>query len=168
MVELIAEVEIAAPPERVWAVLSDFAAYGEWHPYQTIEGEAKKHGLIKVTSRNLKTQVQESVSAAFILRLKPNAVLEYFSGRPFFWTGKRWFHLEATDKGTLVRHGQKFAGILADRAFKTTHKIERLRPHLEAVSRALSRRVVAPQTPRPPAGNRRSRRASEAKKRGAD
>ena len=33
MRELGREIEIDAPPERVWAVLTDFPAYPEWHPF---------------------------------------------------------------------------------------------------------------------------------------
>ena len=33
MREVRAEIEIAAPPERVWQVLSDFGAYSEWNPF---------------------------------------------------------------------------------------------------------------------------------------
>ena len=33
MRELRAEIEIAAPPERVWRVLSDFDAYPDWDPF---------------------------------------------------------------------------------------------------------------------------------------
>jgi hypothetical protein len=28
-----AEVEISAPPERVWRVLTDFSAYSQWNPF---------------------------------------------------------------------------------------------------------------------------------------
>jgi uncharacterized protein YndB with AHSA1/START domain len=32
MRELGTEVEIAAPPERIWEILTDFAAYPDWNP----------------------------------------------------------------------------------------------------------------------------------------
>jgi hypothetical protein len=42
MRELRTEIEIDAPPERVWQVLIDFGAYPQWNPFiRSIEGEAK-------------------------------------------------------------------------------------------------------------------------------
>ena len=42
MRELRAEIEIAAPPERVWQVLRDFDAYPEWNPFmRSIVGDAE-------------------------------------------------------------------------------------------------------------------------------
>jgi uncharacterized protein YndB with AHSA1/START domain len=39
-VELRTEIDIAAPPARVWEVLTDFARYHEWNPFITsISGE---------------------------------------------------------------------------------------------------------------------------------
>ena len=49
MRELRAEIEIAAPPERVWQVLSDFGAYPKWNPFiRSIVGEAKVGSRLRV------------------------------------------------------------------------------------------------------------------------
>jgi len=49
-VELRAELEIDAPPERVWGVLSDFSAYHEWNPYITgIAGELRQGSELAIT-----------------------------------------------------------------------------------------------------------------------
>lgn len=32
MTEITATIEIAAPPEQVWAVLADLASYPQWNP----------------------------------------------------------------------------------------------------------------------------------------
>jgi hypothetical protein len=38
--ELRREIELDAPPERVWAVVTDFDAYPEWNPFiRQISGE---------------------------------------------------------------------------------------------------------------------------------
>jgi hypothetical protein len=47
--ELRREIEIDAPPESVWAVLSDFAAYSEWNPFiRRIGGELREGARLEV------------------------------------------------------------------------------------------------------------------------
>lgn len=46
-------VEIAAPPEHVWAVLTDFPEYGAWNPLcHSIAVDAKPGGLVVMTVRD--------------------------------------------------------------------------------------------------------------------
>jgi hypothetical protein len=47
--ELRREIEIDAPPERVWAVVTDFAAYPEWNPFiRRIGGELRQGARLAV------------------------------------------------------------------------------------------------------------------------
>src|ERR671918_117168 len=47
--ELRREIEIDAPPGRVWAVVSDFAAYPEWNPFiRRIGGELREGARLEV------------------------------------------------------------------------------------------------------------------------
>lgn len=49
MRELRSEIEIDAPPERVWQVLIDFGAYPQWNPFiRSIEGEPRVGSRLKV------------------------------------------------------------------------------------------------------------------------
>lgn len=43
-------IEIEAPAERVWQVLTDFGRYPEWNPFlRSVEGSVLKRGRLKVT-----------------------------------------------------------------------------------------------------------------------
>jgi hypothetical protein len=47
--ELRSEIEIDAPPERVWAVLTEFAAYPEWNPFiRRISGELREGARLEM------------------------------------------------------------------------------------------------------------------------
>ena len=49
MRELRREVEIDASPERVWAVVTDFAGYPEWNPFiRSISGELHEGAKLEV------------------------------------------------------------------------------------------------------------------------
>jgi hypothetical protein len=49
MRELRREIEIDAPPERVWAVVTDFAAYPEWNPFiRRISGDLRQGARLEV------------------------------------------------------------------------------------------------------------------------
>jgi hypothetical protein len=49
MRELRTQIEIDAPPERVWQVLTDFGAYPNWNPFiRSIEGELLVGARLKV------------------------------------------------------------------------------------------------------------------------
>jgi hypothetical protein len=50
MKEVHTEIEIDAPAERVWRVLTDFAAYPEWNPFvRRVEGEVKVGARLRVS-----------------------------------------------------------------------------------------------------------------------
>ena len=49
MKEVFSEIEIQAPAERVWQVLTDFASYPEWNPFiHRISGQPKEGTRLKV------------------------------------------------------------------------------------------------------------------------
>lgn len=49
MHELLTDIEIAASPEQVWAVLTDFATYPRWNPFiRHVDGAAEEGRLLEV------------------------------------------------------------------------------------------------------------------------
>ncbi len=50
MLELNTEIEINAPAERVWEILTDFPSYPDWNPFvRSIKGTPKKGERLSVT-----------------------------------------------------------------------------------------------------------------------
>ena len=51
MRELRREIEIDAPPERIWAVVTDFGAYSEWNPFiRRISGGLREGARLRCES----------------------------------------------------------------------------------------------------------------------
>jgi len=165
MPELTMEIDLAAPPERVWSVLTDFAAYPEWNPYQSIDGKAEPLAVVTVSSRGLDGRAFPTARAG-IWKLEPNRRLELGNGFPLWFASTRFFHLSESGRGTLLTHGARFSGLWAAWRFSHGHKIERLKPLYEAFGQALAQRLAGRKAPQPFQKNRHSRRASKAKGRG--
>lgn len=107
-------ITIAAPPERVWQVLTDTGKYPQWNPV-----------MVKMTGR-----LQAGQTLAFenhsqdgkIMTFRPT-VLRAEAGRELRWLGRLWvrglfdgehfFILTPTSDGkTLLQHGETFQGAL--------------------------------------------------------
>lgn len=167
MPDLLLDIEIAASPERVWNVLTDFAAYPAWNPYQTFEGRAEPFAIVQISSRDLTGRTLQIFSAA-IWKLEPGKKLELLVGKLFWLASRRIFHLEAVGDGTRLRHGLVFSGIVSAWKSPSAQEMENLRPLYAAFGAALKRRAEEParasatEKSRPPtrSGNRRTRRAS--------
>jgi hypothetical protein len=113
-VELRTELEIDAPPERVWEVLADFPAYHEWNPFITrIAGELRPGAELRVT-----LSPPESDEATF----RPK-VLVCEEPRELRWRGQLWVKglfdgehyfqcREAPEGRTRFVHGENFSGLL--------------------------------------------------------
>ena len=114
MKELRTEVEIEAPAERVWQLLTDFAAFPQWNPFiRKAIGEAK-------TGARLEVYLQPSGARGMtfrptVLRADPNRELRW-SGRLFvrgLFDGEHVFTIEPVGSGR-VRFVQRelFSGLL--------------------------------------------------------
>jgi len=113
-VELRTEVEILAPPERVWDVLQDFHSYPEWNPFIThISGALKVGEQLSVTM---------SPPDANHFNFAP-VLVACDAGKELRWRGKyihrrlfegeHFFQLQRTEGGsTRLIHGENFSGFL--------------------------------------------------------
>ncbi len=164
MPELAMQIDLAAPPEQVWSVLTDFAAYPEWNPYQTIHGKAEHMAVVTVSFKGLDGRAMPTTRVG-IWKFVPNERLELFNGLPLWYTSTRFFHLSPSTNGTMLKHGIRFSGVRAAWQFSHGHKLVRLRPFYEAFEQALVHRLSGRQAPQPVQKNRKTRRASKARDR---
>ena len=110
-------IDIAAPPWRVWRVLTDFAAYPAWNPFLTrVDGRPEQGARLRV-------RVEAPGRSA--LTLTP-WVVAVETGRELRWRsrlllvpglldGEHAFHLEwlAEGRATRLRQAARFSGLLA-------------------------------------------------------
>ena len=145
MKHLHSEITIAAPPDAVWAVLTDFAAYPEWNPFVR---EIAVDGDLVAGAR---LQVQIGPPGRRPMRLKP--VVRHLDpehelrwlgrlGLPGLFDGEHTFRLEATaDGGTHFVQEERFTGVLVPLVWRSLR--EPTRGGFEAMNEALAERVRA-------------------------
>ncbi len=143
--ELRTEIEIEAPPERVWDVLTNFAAYHEWNPFITnVSGEPAVGAELRLTLTPPESDERT---------LRPK-VLVYDELHELRWLGKLWiaglfdgeqfFQCLATESGhTRFLHGGNFNGLLLKFSGETLKQLARGFVYMNL---ALKRRVEG--TPR--------------------
>lgn len=112
--ELNAEAEIIAPPERIWRILTEFDRYPEWNPFISgVEGQLGVGNTLVVNAGS---------SEGKRWRFKPKVTI-IDPGRELRWQGQlfarglfygeQFFLLRALDGGrTRLVQGGNFAGLL--------------------------------------------------------
>ncbi len=107
------EIEIDAPPDRVWAVLTDFDRSPEWNPFVT-----ELDGVPEVGAR-LRVRLAPPGGRGITLKPRVTAVEEArtfeWLGRllvPGIFDGRHRFELEPTPTGTRFTQHETFTGVL--------------------------------------------------------
>jgi hypothetical protein len=147
--QLNAEVQVQASPERVWEVLTDFAAYQDWNPFiveaagQAVPGSRLELRL-RLPGRRATTIRPEVLDAEPARRLR-------WLGRlavPGLFEGEHSFTIEAAGPGRVrLRQHEEFRGLLAPLLLALI-----ARPTLEAfhlMNQALAARVEQPANRQP-------------------
>ena len=133
------EIAIAAPPDRVWETLLDFAAYGDWNPFVT-----SLSGDPAVGSR-LEATIEPPDGKP--MRLRPT-VTAHEPERLFQWLGsvgvrgvidgRHSFRLSPTEHGTRFEHREDFTGLLS--FLMSGNRRDQTEAGFEAMNRALKAR----------------------------
>ncbi len=114
MKQLSAEIEIDAPAERVWQVLTDFAKFPEWNPFiRQMSGEARVGARLQIRIGASGTRAMSFRPK--MLNVEPNRELRWL-GRvliPGLFNGEHSFTIEPLDEKRVrfVQH-EKFTGLL--------------------------------------------------------
>jgi hypothetical protein len=135
------ERRIAAPPERVWALLVDLPSWRAWNPtVASVEGEASLGGTVRLlTTANAKR--------TFVLRvteLVPPRRMVWSSGMPLgLFRGTRTYSLEplADGGGTDFAMTEVYSGALAGLIGRS---IPDLGPSFESFAQALKEAAERP------------------------
>ena len=99
--EFHVEVEVAAPPSEVWAILMDSASYGEWNPvFFQVEGDYREGG--EVTNHVRQPNGEPLVIVATVETMNPESELRQIGGIPGFLTFDHRWLLEPIESGTRV------------------------------------------------------------------
>ncbi len=140
MHELHTSIDVDAPAETVWAVLTDFDAYPEWNGYTRIEGEASEGTTLRVSpgpdaarSPTFRPEVQ---------RVVPNRELRWL-GHLFvrgLFDGEHRFQIEplGDDRSRFVQ-SEQFSGLLVRPILRFVGADTEA--NFEAVNRALKARA---------------------------
>jgi hypothetical protein len=143
--ELRREVQIAAPPERVWAVLTDFSAYPDWNPFiRRISGEAAVGARLEA---HLEPPDGRGITIKpTVVRAEPSKELAWLGrfGLPWIFDGEHHFEMEERDAGTSFVQREEFSGLLVPLLGGVLGKTQR---GFEQMNVALKQRVEAAPQP---------------------
>lgn len=135
------EIDIEAPPDKVWAQLTDFDSYAGWNPFITEAEGAAEPG------RQLALRMKPAGGRAMTIRPRvtaalPGTVLEWLGhlGVPGIFDGRHRFELTATPAGTHLVQRESFGGVLVRPLRRWLDK--GTRAGFEAMNAALRRRVL--------------------------
>ncbi len=114
MREIRTEIEIAAPPTKVWRLLTDFDNWKNWNPIVSrVNGAASLGAELKVAMRGDDGKDGPKYAPVITNFEEP----KFFRWRAkmmaeFLFTNEKVFELEKTGSGTRLIHKELFGGML--------------------------------------------------------
>jgi hypothetical protein len=121
MRELKTQIEINAPAQRVWQILTDFKGYGRWNPFvRSLNGEPQEGSRLKVF---IKPPGSRGMTLRpVVLKAEPGKELRWL-GRlfvPGLFDGEHRFVIEPADAGRVIfTQAEKFRGLLVPLLWKS-------------------------------------------------
>ncbi len=137
--EIATEIEIDASAQRVWAVLTDFAAYPGWNPFLLRVDGAPATGR-RIRFRFELPRGFRGLACATVLEAEPGKELRWAGSVPGLFRGEHYFVIEQASAATLrFRHGEIFSGLLLPLVWPVLRS--RGREVYDAMNLALKERV---------------------------
>ena len=136
------EILIQASPQRVWEVLTGFAAYPEWNPFiVSLQGRAEWGERLAVRIRT--GEGKEHLFKPVVLQATPPTRLRWLGrlGVPGLFDGEHDFELEEQGGATLLHQRESFQGYLVPLIWKSVEPATRA--GFEAMNRVLKARAEA-------------------------
>jgi len=139
--EISSEVQIAASPERVWSILTEFSAYPAWNPLlRQVRGELRP-------GHRLEVRLQRNDRSAMTFRprvlvVEPARELRWLGrlGLPGLFDGEHVFSIRSDDQGSVrFRQSETFRGLLVPFLWRGLQRDTA--PRFERMNEALRRRV---------------------------
>jgi hypothetical protein len=135
------EIEIAAPADRIWSILTDFAAYPSWNPFVvSISGALQLQERLVVKMRPPGGSAM--TFKPHVSKLSPGSAFAWRGSLPIpgLFGGEHSFELSALgpDKVRLV-HSEQFSGVLVPLLQKSLNGATR--KGFEAMNEALKARA---------------------------
>ncbi|HJQ56743.1 MAG TPA: SRPBCC domain-containing protein [Vineibacter sp.] len=135
-------VDILAPPDRVWDILTDFPAYPAWNPFiVSIYGQAVAGTALEVHIRP--PGHRAAMFRPTVLAAEPERELRWV-GRllvPGMLQGDHFFRLEERSGTVHLVHGETFSGLLVS-LFR--RRLKATQAGFEAMNAALKERAERP------------------------
>ena len=140
MIRIETSAFIPAPPQRVWDVLIDFAAYPDWNPLVLrAEGRAAAGARVRLLLAHPDLSGRKGWLWCKVDEWCPGERLGWTGGPWPILRGHHWFSLSDEKGGTRLTHGENLTGLYP---WLHRHTLgRRFRPGYEALNEALRRRL---------------------------
>ena len=139
------EIEISAPPEKVWAIIADVNKWQDWSPIiNKSSGSVSEGSKLNIT---MKGKVEGEDGPQYSPTITKLDRPKFFRWRDYMLTGflftnDKIFELEASSSGTRLIHKELFKGLLAP--LFCDHMETGVPPMLNAMNKALKELAEKP------------------------
>ncbi|WP_323783434.1 SRPBCC domain-containing protein [Thalassovita sp.] len=135
-IEIDTAIDLPAPVDAVWRVLTDIDAYPQWNPYHVhVEGVLQRGR--KLTVKIVKPNGNSLTIHPRVLELEENRSLVWGGGPAGLFRGVHWFDLDPINPGcTRLHHTEVFSGLFVSYA-----ELDAIEPGYERMNQALKARL---------------------------